>query len=115
MPASEYLCGISEWYITKYVFCFPITVFVSTGAFFFFFFFFQGIIYYLKSLGFSSLQGMIHTSAEDIYSSMAPDPTFMLPYTRFCICLLDYDYVLHIVNFAILYCIKCAKITCLMP
>jgi hypothetical protein len=27
----------------------------------------------------------------------------MLPYTRFCNCLLDYDYVLHIVNFAILY------------
>jgi hypothetical protein len=27
----------------------------------------------------------------------------MLPYTRFCICLLDYDYVLCIVNFTILY------------
>jgi hypothetical protein len=26
-----------------------------------------------------------------------------LPYTRFCNCLLDYDCVLHIVNFAILY------------
>jgi hypothetical protein len=26
-----------------------------------------------------------------------------LPYTRFCNCLLDYDFVLHIVNFAILY------------
>jgi hypothetical protein len=26
-----------------------------------------------------------------------------LPYTRFCNCLLDYDYDLHIVNFAILY------------
>jgi hypothetical protein len=26
----------------------------------------------------------------------------MLPYTRFCNCLLDYGYVLHIVNFAIL-------------
>jgi hypothetical protein len=25
--------------------------------------------------------------------------------TRFCNCLLDYDYVLHIVNFAILYCV----------
>jgi hypothetical protein len=28
---------------------------------------------------------------------------FVLPYTQFCNCLLDYDYVLHIVNFAILY------------
>jgi hypothetical protein len=27
----------------------------------------------------------------------------VLPYTRFCYCLLDYDYGLHIVNFAILY------------
>ena len=27
----------------------------------------------------------------------------VLPYTRICNCLLDYDYVLHIVNFAILY------------
>jgi hypothetical protein len=27
----------------------------------------------------------------------------MLPYTRFCNCLLGCDYVLHIVNFAILY------------
>jgi hypothetical protein len=27
----------------------------------------------------------------------------VLPYTRFCNCLLDYDFVLHIVNFAILY------------
>jgi ribosomal protein L37AE/L43A len=27
----------------------------------------------------------------------------VLPYTRFCNCLLDYDCVLHIVNFAILY------------
>jgi hypothetical protein len=27
----------------------------------------------------------------------------VLPYTRFCNCLLDYGYVLHIVNFAILY------------
>jgi hypothetical protein len=27
----------------------------------------------------------------------------VLPYARFCNCLLDYDYVLHIVNFAILY------------
>jgi hypothetical protein len=27
----------------------------------------------------------------------------VLPYTRFCICLLDYDYVLHIDNFVILY------------
>jgi hypothetical protein len=27
----------------------------------------------------------------------------VLPYTRFCNCLLDYDYVLYIVNFAILY------------
>jgi hypothetical protein len=27
----------------------------------------------------------------------------MLPCTRFCICFLDFDYVLHIVNFAILY------------
>jgi hypothetical protein len=27
----------------------------------------------------------------------------VLPYTRFWNCLLDYDYVLHIVNFAILY------------
>jgi hypothetical protein len=27
----------------------------------------------------------------------------LLPYTRFCNCLLDYDCVLHIVNFAILY------------
>jgi hypothetical protein len=27
----------------------------------------------------------------------------VLPYTRFCNCLLDYDYVIHIVNFAILY------------
>jgi hypothetical protein len=29
----------------------------------------------------------------------------VLPYTPFCNCLLDYDYVLHIVNFAILYLI----------
>jgi hypothetical protein len=28
---------------------------------------------------------------------------YVLPYTRFCNCLLDYSYVLHIVNFAILY------------
>jgi hypothetical protein len=27
----------------------------------------------------------------------------VMPYTRFCVCPLDYDYVLHIVNFAILY------------
>jgi hypothetical protein len=27
----------------------------------------------------------------------------MLPYTRFCICFLDYDYVWHIINFSILY------------
>jgi hypothetical protein len=27
----------------------------------------------------------------------------VLPYTRFCNCLLDYDFVLHIVNFAISY------------
>jgi hypothetical protein len=27
----------------------------------------------------------------------------VLLYTRFCNCLLDYDWVLHIVNFAILY------------
>jgi hypothetical protein len=27
----------------------------------------------------------------------------VLLYTRFCNCLLDYDYVLHIVNFATLY------------
>jgi hypothetical protein len=27
----------------------------------------------------------------------------VLPYTRFCNCLLDYDYVLHNVNFTILY------------
>jgi hypothetical protein len=33
-----------------------------------------------------------------------------LPYTRFCSCLLDYDCVLHIVNFAILYSIKCLKV-----
>jgi hypothetical protein len=51
-------------------------------------------------------------SAEDAYSSSVPDPTYMylcicrgyvLPYTRFCNCLLDYDYVLHNVNFAISY------------
>jgi ABC-type multidrug transport system fused ATPase/permease subunit len=45
-------------------------------------------------------------SAEDAYFSMAPDHTFafvMGPYTWFCICHLDYDYVLHIVNLAILY------------
>jgi hypothetical protein len=28
---------------------------------------------------------------------------FVLPYTRFCNCLFDYDYVLHIVSFAIMY------------
>jgi hypothetical protein len=49
-------------------------------------------------------------SAEDVYSSMAPDPTFAFVggtcyLTRFCICPLDYDYDLHIVNFAVLYCI----------
>jgi hypothetical protein len=27
----------------------------------------------------------------------------VLPYTRFCNCFWDYDYVLHIVNFAISY------------
>jgi hypothetical protein len=27
----------------------------------------------------------------------------VLPYTRFCVCRLDYDYVLHHVNFMILY------------
>jgi hypothetical protein len=27
----------------------------------------------------------------------------MMPHTRFCNCLLDYDYILNIVNFAILY------------
>jgi hypothetical protein len=39
-------------------------------------------------------------SAEDAYSFMAPDPTLafggggsVLPYTRLCICFLDYDYV----------------------
>jgi hypothetical protein len=33
----------------------------------------------------------------------------VLPYTRFVICLLEYDYDLHIVNFAILYynCLPC--------
>jgi hypothetical protein len=31
----------------------------------------------------------------------------VLPYTRFFSCLLDYDYVWHLVNFAILYYIKC--------
>jgi hypothetical protein len=30
----------------------------------------------------------------------------MLPHNKFCICLLDYDYVWHIVNFAILYISK---------
>jgi hypothetical protein len=51
-------------------------------------------------------------SAEDAYSSMAPDPTFVffggpyylhsILYLPLALCL-DYDYVLHIVNFAILY------------
>jgi hypothetical protein len=49
-------------------------------------------------------------SAEDANSSSAPDPTIafvggsVLPYTQFCICVLDYGYILHNVDFAILYC-----------
>jgi hypothetical protein len=49
-------------------------------------------------------------SAEDAYSSYAPDPTFAFAGgpccpadTRFNVCPLDYDYVWHLVNFAILY------------
>jgi hypothetical protein len=38
----------------------------------------------------------------------------MLPYTRFCNCLLDYDYVLHIVNLAILYYICTWTLKCLI-
>jgi hypothetical protein len=33
----------------------------------------------------------------------------MLLYTRYCNCFLDYDYVLHIVNFAILYSLTARK------
>jgi hypothetical protein len=48
-------------------------------------------------------------SADAAYSSYAPDPTFVffqgsvLPCTRFCLCFLGFDYLLHIANFAILY------------
>jgi hypothetical protein len=47
--------------------------------------------------------------AGDAHSSAAPDPTFAFagglccPTLEFCSCLLDYDYVLHIVNS--LFCI----------
>ena len=34
-----------------------------------------------------------------------------MPYTRFCNCRLDYDYVLHIVNFVILYYEHTAGVT----
>jgi hypothetical protein len=49
-------------------------------------------------------------SAEDAYSSnhlILPShlSEVMLPYTRFRICPLDYDYILHIVRFVILYII----------
>jgi hypothetical protein len=39
----------------------------------------------------------------DIWSCLRICWRSVLPYTRFCNCLLDYDCVLHIVNFAILY------------
>jgi hypothetical protein len=48
-------------------------------------------------------------SSEDAYSSTATDPTFAFvggpccPTLDFVITFLDYDYILHIVNFAILY------------
>jgi hypothetical protein len=49
----------------------------------------------------NGVHGGFDRSAEDAYSSKAPDPTFaFLPYT--CNCLLDYGHVLHIVSFAIL-------------
>jgi hypothetical protein len=48
-------------------------------------------------------------SAEDTYSPMSSDPTLAFVdgpcylTIGFCICPLDYEYVLHIANFAILY------------
>jgi hypothetical protein len=48
-------------------------------------------------------------SAKDAYSFAAPDPTFPFvggsccPTLNFVIAFLDYDCVLHIVNFLILY------------
>jgi hypothetical protein len=42
----------------------------------------------------------VESGAEDQFTDLL---TEMLLYTRFCNCLLDCDYVLHIVNFAILY------------
>jgi hypothetical protein len=55
------------------------------------------------------VHGGYNRSAEDAYSSVAPDPTFAFvggpccPTKRFSNCLLDYDCDLHIVNVAILY------------
>jgi hypothetical protein len=48
-------------------------------------------------------------SAGDAHSSAAPDPTFAFVEGPCCptldfVIAFDYDYVLHIVNFAILYC-----------
>jgi hypothetical protein len=36
----------------------------------------------------------------------------VLPYTQFCNCLLDWDYVLHIANFAIVYLISTSEYLC---
>jgi hypothetical protein len=53
--------------------------------------------------GVTDQQGMITPSRHLILPSHLLEVRVAL--TRFCNCLLDYDCVLHIVNFAILYCI----------
>jgi hypothetical protein len=51
------------------------------------------------------VHGGCDRSAEDAYSTAALDPTFafvvgpFLSFTRLCNCLMDYEYVLHVVNF----------------